>query len=234
MDVYSKTAFFSQRQNMSKDLVVYIRNKILSGELNPGDRIVETQLALELGISQTPVREALRQLQGEGIVTVVPKTGPVVRSVGQSELFDIYTVRSMLEGLAIRLAVQYATDEEIDRLERFYNRFNEESRDESVPFLPGDSYRIHEQIVKLSRHSRVISMCESTIVLVAMANRRLAANKSKQAEIEQHEELVNALKRRDPDYAEQTMRRHIYRSYQKLIEEIRGSAFPAIEEKDWF
>jgi DNA-binding GntR family transcriptional regulator len=233
MDTYTKPAL-SQRQNIFKDLVVFIRNKILSGELNPGDRIVETHLASELGISQTPVREALRQLQGEGIVTVVPNKGPMVRSLDPDDLFDIYSVRSMLEGLAIRLAVQHATDEELAQLKQAYNRFKDGLADEKGSFMPGDSYRIHEQIVKLSRHSRVISMYESTSVLVAIANRRLGANRSIRAEIERHEELLDALQQRDPDHAERTMRKHIYDAYRELIERIGANDLPAREEKSWF
>ena len=214
-----KPALF-HKQNISEDLVVYLKQQIISGQLNPGDRVVETKLARELGISQTPVREALRQLQGEGIITIIPNKGPMVCTLDMKDAFEIYSIRSMLEGLAIRLATQNVTDEDIEGLERFYNQMKDKVQDETVPvsYLLDDSFQIHETIMNFSNHSRLISMYESISFQIALVNRILGSKSSKMKEFEEHWELIDAVKRRDPDYAEDVMRKHIYRSYADFVD----------------
>lgn len=211
MDTIKPT--FVQKQNISTDLAVYIKQQILEGTLNPGDRIVETKVARELGISQTPVREALRQLQGEGIVTIQPNKGPIVNTFDTKDVFEIYSIRSMLEGLAIRLAIRHATEEDIRNLERFYEQMTGKVHDSSVVYLMQDSFYIHETIINLSKHGRLISMYKSISLQISLVNRLLGTKKSKQNEVDQHGELIEALKSRDPEAAEKIMRRHIYRSY---------------------
>ncbi|RAV18956.1 GntR family transcriptional regulator [Paenibacillus contaminans] len=226
---------FPPRQSISEDLILYIKQQIASGQLNPGDRIVETKLAQELGISQTPVREAIRRLQGEGIITVVPNKGPMVCTLDKKDVFEIYSIRSMLEGLAIRLAVQNASDEEIEEIERFYNKMKDKLMDESVEYLIDDSLHIHETIMILSRHSRLIATYQSISFQILLVNRMLGTKKTKQNEVLQHGELIEALKRREPDEAELTMRKHIYRSYRDFVE-LNGldAEGDELEEKNWF
>ncbi|MFK7693155.1 GntR family transcriptional regulator [Paenibacillus sp. HJGM_3] len=227
-------AVFPPRQSISEDLIVYIKQQILNGQLNPGDRIVETKLAGELGISQTPVREAIRRLQGEGIITVVPNKGPMVCTLDKKDVFEIYSIRSMLEGQAIRLAVLRASDRDIAELETFYEQMKEKLDDFSVEYLLDDSFHIHETIIKLSQHSRLISTYQSISFQILLANRLLGTKKTKQTEVEQHWELIEALKRRDTDSAEQTMRRHIYRSYCDFVELNGLDASPEeLDEKTW-
>jgi DNA-binding GntR family transcriptional regulator len=209
---------FSEKQNLSEDLVFYIKQQIIDGELNPGDRIVETKLARELGISQTPVREAIRQLMGEGIITIAPNRGPLVRSLNMKDVFEIYSLRAMLEGLSIRLATQNATPEDIKKLEDFYKQMEEKLHDDSVDSLLQDSLYIHQSIINLSNHSRLISMYKSINFQISLVNRILGRKSTKQKELDQHWELIEALVRRDPDQAEKVIREHIYRSFREFVE----------------
>lgn len=207
-----------QKQNISEELVKYIKQQIISGELNPGDRIVETKLARELGVSQTPVREAIRHLHGEGIITIVPNKGPMVRTLDMKDVFEIYSVRSMLEGLAIRLATQNATDEQIAGLESFYEEMKQKLNDDSVASLLHDSSHIHRTIIEMAGHSRLLNMYQSISFQISLVNRLLGAKSTKQKEVDQHLELIEALKKKDPDSAEQTMRKHIFRSYRDFVQ----------------
>lgn len=223
-----------QKHNISDDLIVYIKEQILSGELNPGDRIIETKLAKELNISQTPVREAIRHLQGEGILVIFPNKGPLVRTMDLKDVFEIYSVRSVLEGLAIRIATQNASDGEIAELEAFYNKMKDKKDDASIPFLLQDSAFIHQKIFALSNHSRLISMYKSISFQIALVNRMLGTKSTKQKEIDEHWELIEALKKRDPDHAEKTIRKHIYRSYRDYVEiNEKKAEQPHFEEKLW-
>ncbi|MDF2723765.1 MAG: GntR family transcriptional regulator [Paenibacillus sp.] len=223
-----------QKQNISEELVKYIKQQIISGELNPGDRIVETKLARELGVSQTPVREAIRHLHGEGVITIVPNKGPMVRTLDMKDVFEIYSVRSMLEGLAIRLATQNATDEQVGEVEQCYEQMKLKLHDDSVVSLLPDSSRIHQIIIDLSNHARLINMYQSIAFQIALVNRLLGAKSTKQKEVDQHLELVEVLKNRDPNIAEQTMRKHIFRSYRDFLQ-LTEKKEPQLEydEKLW-
>ncbi|GAA3409517.1 GntR family transcriptional regulator [Paenibacillus hodogayensis] len=224
-----------QKQNISEELVKYIKQQIISGELNPGDRIVETKLARELGVSQTPVREAIRHLHGEGVITIVPNKGPMVRTLDMKDVFEIYSVRSMLEGLAIRLATQQATDEQIAELEQFYEEMKRKLPDDSVPSLLQDSSHIHRTIIEMSNHSRLTTMYQSISFQISLVNRLLGAKSTKQKEIDQHLELIEALKKRNPDEAEQTMRKHIFRSYRDFVQLAEKKEQQVdFDEKQWF
>jgi len=94
-----------------------IRARILNGDIRPGDRLREVELADDLGLSRTPVREAIRRLEQDGIVEHAAHKGAVVRSLDQSSITELYTIREVLEGTAARLAAQHANDAEIDALE---------------------------------------------------------------------------------------------------------------------
>ncbi|RKN65483.1 GntR family transcriptional regulator [Paenibacillus ginsengarvi] len=207
-----------QKQNISEELVKYIKQQIISGELNPGDRIVETKLARELGVSQTPVREAIRHLHGEGVITIVPNKGPMVRTLDMKDVFEIYSVRSMLEGLAIRLATQNATDAQIAELESFYEQMKLKLNDDSVSSLLYDSSHIHKTIIEMAGHDRLMNMYQSISFQISLVNRLLGARSTKQKEVDQHLELIEVLKKRNPDEAETTMRKHIFRSYRDFVQ----------------
>jgi len=202
-----------EKQNMSEDLITYIKQQILDGTLNPGDRIIETKLAKDLSISQTPVREAIRQLSGEGILNIVPNKGPVVRSLDMTDVFEIYSIRSMLEGLAIRLTTQKASQDDILKLCDFYSQMKEKLQDDKVDSLLAESQFLHKSIIKLADHSLLTSMYQSINFKILLVNRIMGNISTKEKEVEQHWELIDALMRRDPNHAEATMRKHIYRSY---------------------
>src|SRR3984893_8702053 len=95
-----------------------LRQSIIAGRLNPGERLVERELIAMMGVSRTVIREALRQLESEGLVAIVPNKGPIVRTLTVEEARDIYAIRAVLEGLAARLFTEQAGPIEIAHLER--------------------------------------------------------------------------------------------------------------------
>ncbi len=95
-----------------------LRQSIIAGRLNPGERLLERELTSMMGVSRTVVREALRQLESEGLITIIPNKGPVVRELTLEEARDLYSIRAVLEGLAARQFVENASHEQIAKLER--------------------------------------------------------------------------------------------------------------------
>jgi GntR family transcriptional regulator, trigonelline degradation regulator len=109
----SKSAAPLRRQVLDE-----LRQSIIAGRLNPGERLIERELIAMMGVSRTVIREALRQLESEGLVAIVPNKGPIVRTLTVEEARDIYAIRAVLEGLAARLFVEQTDDAQIARLEQ--------------------------------------------------------------------------------------------------------------------
>jgi DNA-binding GntR family transcriptional regulator len=109
----SKSAAPLRRQVLDE-----LRQSIIAGRLNPGERLVERELIAMMGVSRTVIREALRQLESEGLVAIVPNKGPIVRTLTVEEARDIYAIRSVLEGLAARLFVEQSDETQIIRIEQ--------------------------------------------------------------------------------------------------------------------
>jgi GntR family transcriptional regulator, trigonelline degradation regulator len=103
---------------LRSQVLAELRNSILSGRLNPGERLVERELIAMMGVSRTVIREALRQLESEGLVGIIPNKGPVVRALTAEEARELYAIRAVLEGLAARLFTEQADDSHVRELEQ--------------------------------------------------------------------------------------------------------------------
>lgn len=223
---------FMDKQSLSTDIATLIKQKIIHGELNPGDRIVETSLAREVGTSQTPIREAIRQLAGEGVVTIIPNRGPLVHTLTSKDVFELYTFRAVMEGMAIRLAVQNASKNDIRHLELFYEEMKRKLDDDTVESLQEDSSYIHHYIYKLSKHSVLLAMYDFISFRIQLVNRIVGRKYSKEREVSEHSELIEALKNGDPDAAELVMREHIRRAYKDYVD--IGQADPLeLAQNEW-
>jgi DNA-binding GntR family transcriptional regulator len=106
----------------------YMKDAIITGKLKPGERLMEVQLAEKLGVSRTPVREAIRKLELEGLVVMVPRKGAYVADLDAKDLLNVLEVRSSLEGLAASLAAERITEEEIDKLKKIIEEFQKKNR----------------------------------------------------------------------------------------------------------
>ena len=102
---------------LRRQVLQELRQSIISGRLNPGERLVERELISMMGVSRTVIREALRQLESEGLVAIIPNKGPVVRALTLEEAQDLYAIRAVLEGLAARLFTQHADDVQVQQLD---------------------------------------------------------------------------------------------------------------------
>lgn len=191
-----------------------IRARIMSGEIPIGAQLRQADLAATLGVSRTPIREALRQLQAGGLIEVLPRRGAVVRVPAPWEVREAYEVRAELEGLACVRAVGEITSEQLDELHRANHVLREGPRatnDEPSPTtLANDRFHtlIHE-IAGNERLARTIrdindAFPRNVSALVLQDNPRLRANN-----LAQHERIVEALAANDAELARQEMRDHV-------------------------
>ena len=184
-----------------------IMERILSGEYEPGQRLVETRLAREFETSQVPVREALRELESLRFVESEPFRGARVREVSHEELVEIYPVRSAIEEVAVRLAT-IALDGDVRELERHLGAMEEAAAD-------GDR---HEQVRSdVAFHETIVHACGNSILgevwrSLRIEGRTMITTLSIGFELEKiaaiHEPILAAIRAKDPDAAAAAMRRH--------------------------
>ena len=195
-----------------------IEQAILNGTFAPGDSLVETRLSAELGVSRTPVREALRQLELEGLVYSVPNKGFVVIGISEKDINDIYTIRMAIEGLAARWAAEHITDDEIDRLrevvelQEFYA-----GRDDVLQVWHLDS-RFHEQIYQYSRSAPLKYMLSNFHNYIQHA-REISFKSQGRADIAvgEHRAIFEAIANHQADCAEKLTAEHIKNAKKNLF-----------------
>ena len=135
-----------------------LRQAILRGELEPGERLMEIQLAERLGVSRTPIREAIRKLELEGLVLMIPRKGAEVAKISEKSLRDVLEVRRSMEELAIELACQRMTEEEIDELEDAQRAFRKAVDSKDVMLMAETDEKYHEIIYQGTKNSRLVQI----------------------------------------------------------------------------
>lgn len=190
-----------------------IRENILNGVYKENEELRENTIAKELGVSRTPVREALRQLELEGLVKIVPNKGACVTGITEKDVKDIYATRSMLEGLCARWATEHITDEQIAEMEEVIllsefhlNRASKE-QPQQVTELDG---KFHEVLYRAS-NSRMLRHVLSDFHKYVRLARKASVTNHMRAEqsIEEHKAILDAIKNKDADRAEALANEHM-------------------------
>ena len=194
-----------------KDLHELILDAIDAGEYPPGARLLETDLAATFGVSRTPVREALRRLESQGVVAHEPRKGAVVASLDYNQLGELYAVREVMEGLAARLAARHASPAEIKILRDMINRDKVETEPRK---LAQNNKRFHRQL-HLASHNRYLSQTLDPVrrSLALLSGTTFSHPTRPGQSNEEHEKIVDALEARDEDAADQAARAHINSAY---------------------
>lgn len=192
----------------------YVRNAIQTGQLKPGDRLREVELAEVIGLSRTPIREALAKLQAEGLVLHDATRGIVVAQLDYSMVTELYYMREVLEGTAARLTAQHASEVEISILEDLCRQYEASLGNEAM--LAVSNRQFHDTLYRCSHNRYLINML--TVLhdaLSLLGSTTLSSPERASETLREHEAVVDAVRNRDPDAAEQALRNHI-RSAQKV------------------
>ncbi|NLG04694.1 MAG: GntR family transcriptional regulator [Clostridia bacterium] len=135
-----------------------LRQGILTGELKPGERLMEIHLANRLGVSRTPIREAIRKLELEGLVTMVPRRGAEVSRITKQDLQDVLEVRRTLDALAVSLACERMTEDEKAQLSEANTKFEQSTKTLDAVTIAQADVRFHDIILMSTRNKRLIQM----------------------------------------------------------------------------
>lgn len=187
-----------------------LRQAILRGELQPGERLMEIQLAKRLGVSRTPVREAIRKLELEGLVLMVPRKGAEVAEITRQDLEDVLEVRAALEELAVKNACDLITDEQLQELKKAAGEFKRTLEGADLIACAEADMKFHEIIYGATNNRRLIQMLNN--LREQMYRYRMECLKDKRTHkilLEEHDAIRRALKKHDKAKAGNAIRNHI-------------------------
>ncbi len=198
-------------KSLSRMVAEEIKEAILRGVFQPGDKLVETALTESLGVSRTPLREAFRELAAEGYITVVPRKGAYVSQVGEGEVLDIYAITSVLEGLATRLATpRLRSGPERERLLGLFEALKRHRERGDVDAYWAANRDFHQLIAGCCGNERLRNLIETlrrqilkTRVVTLRAPGRLEASMA------EHEEILKAILAGDARRAERLIIEHL-------------------------
>lgn len=207
---------------LSQHVAESVRRAILSGHFKPGERLVEHQLASELNVSRAPVRDALRLLAGEGLVTLIPHQGAVITSITPDLVIDAFSVRAVLEGMATRLGLPHLTPDDVARLETLVAGMEQAGRLGDVASLVDQDIAFHRILTEASGRPVLLdalrAIANRTYLLISAT--RYAFPLEKLAGL--HAEILETVRGGDPDHVEQVIRSHIYLGQRSLLRHLRG------------
>lgn len=199
--------------------------ELRQGHIGPGTRLREAELAQRFGLSRTPIREALRQLEADGIVVHLPRVGAAVRRLGYAEVMELYEMRAVLEGTASRLAARAASDIEIAELETLNTE---------MAGGEGDAVRVsklnrqfHLTLLDAAKNRFLIrSMATISRTLMILGPSTLTDVARVREAVEEHARLITTIRTRDAEAAERVMRAHIERAHLFRLRQLRHAEHP--------
>lgn len=197
-----------------------LRDDILAGVYAENDELKETAIGQELGVSRTPVREALRQLELEGLVTIIPNKGAYVTGITRKDIQDIYAIRSYLEGLCAKWACEHITDKQIEELDEilYLSEFHarRSHRDQVVDL----DNKFHDIIYKASGSKILDHVLTDFHHYVERIRKITLANEPRATKaIKEHADILEALKARNGDLAERLAHEHMENSIQNIMDQ---------------
>jgi DNA-binding GntR family transcriptional regulator len=205
-------------RNASVAATELIRAAIVEGRLEPGQRLKEEELARELGISRTPVREALLFLQAEGLVESEPNRGATVRAYEPEEIEDMYELRALLEGHAAHRAATRISEEDLGRLRESNERFATLGAENDVVDLVRENLAFHNTVLEAAGSERLAAMVRKVIELpLVYKSFYWYSPEQKLISDHYHRELTRALEARDAERAELIMKEHVFEARDFLI-----------------
>lgn len=211
-----------QHQTLQEVVSDTLRNLILNGTFKPGQRLRQDELADQLGVSTMPIREALRRLEAEGLVTTLPRRGAIVSELRIEEIEEIYLMRAALECLITRLAVPQLTSAQIAKLQQLFKRMAEalEAKDFVELFQLNRDFHlaIYEAAKKPIINENIIMLWDRSEIY-----RRAYLNLPQRMEQahQEHEAILHACERRDPVEAEQMIRINVEQTANVLFDHLK-------------
>lgn len=198
-----------------------LRQAILTGELKPGERLMEIHLANKLGVSRTPIREAIRKLELEGLVTMIPRRGAEVAQITEKSMNDVLEVRRALDALCAELACERITEEELGRLKQACDAFEAAVRTRDVKKVAKADVELHDIIVQATGNQRLIQLINNLSEQMYRYRFEYIKDISQhQRLIDEHRMIYEGIVKKDKEAASQAAHVHIDNQKKAIIAQI--------------
>lgn len=195
-----------------------LREAIRSGILKPGERLMEIQLAEELGVSRTPVREAIRKLELEGYVIMLPRRGTYVANLSIKDINEVFEIRTALDALATGLAAERITDEDLEQLERLLVQIGEYIEQNDMEKIVETDTQFHDILYRASRNDRLVGIINNLREqLTRFRSISMSYPGRLKKTLEEHRRMVEAIAQGDVELAQRLAVEHMENSEQTLL-----------------
>lgn len=213
-----------KHSNLSQRIYEVLKDQIINEELGPGERLLDDKLASSFGVSRTPIREALTKLTSEGLVEIIPRSGVYVKKLTKKDIEEIYKIRKVLEGLAVREATSIIDDKKLEQLNLLLQKAERcSSGDDWQSYIDLD-VALHDSILKNCQNSRLYTVMTNLNTLIHVFRVRVARDKEKAGQaLHEHKTILNAIKAKNPEKAEKAMMEHIEKSKEYIFANFRFS-----------
>jgi len=195
----------------------YIKSQIISGAYGPGETLLESKLADELGVSRTPIREAIRLLEMEGLVETTTKKGASVLGISQQDVEDIYAIRQLVEGLAARWAAERLSAADLKELQKTYELMEFYAQKHEVEEIAELDNKFHQMIYEAAGSKILYLTLRNLHQYVQIARLKSLSMQNRLAlTLSEHRAILEAFEAKDADAAEKAMTEHVRQAYQNI------------------
>ncbi|HYA90879.1 MAG TPA: GntR family transcriptional regulator [Thermodesulfobacteriota bacterium] len=202
-------------------IVENLKAEIASGAFKPGQRLVEIHLSNILGVTRGKIREALRQLEQDGFVEIIPNVGARVAEFSQKDIEHIYDLMSVLEGLAVRVITPFLTNLQLKRIEALVDKV--EAVHKPTQFFELNN-ELHSFLIALTENDHLIKIADNFMFKIRCLNLQCLFSPGQMAAgVREHRKILEAIKARNAVRAEQLMRNHLFSAKNRLIKFINKS-----------
>ena len=206
-----------KRPTLAVQLVEQLRQLIFDGDLEPGSRLQEAELSQRFGVSRTPLREALKLLTAEGLITIQPNRGATVTQLSLTELAETFPVMGVLEALAGELAATHASDTDLIELRQLHDEIVHQYEIQDLKFYFAANQRFHERLVEAAHNDTLASHYHQLAGRVRRARYRANLSLARWAQsVDEHEQIIAALEDRDGLALSRILRAHIDHKFETV------------------
>jgi DNA-binding GntR family transcriptional regulator len=205
---------------LREKIVETVRNAIVNGQIAAGARVAEPELADHFGISRTPIREAFRQLESEGFITVIPRKGAIVASLSAKDISDFYDLKMVLEGYAARCATKVLTEKEMVKMEAVNRQMEVAAAKKDLRKVLVLHNEFHDIFLKACGNEKLHAIVQNMVMQFQRFRLILAMRGKIEGSIRQHREIIDAFRKRNADMAESLVIKNAQYGKKVLLREL--------------
>lgn len=222
----------SQHQNLDFKVYQTLKTMIVERKLEPGAKIYQDKLAQDLGVSRTPVVNALKKLEQDKLISAIPRRGFFVRLVSREDMIQVFEVREVLEGLAARRAAMLITDAQLKKLQHFFHDLSANLSDAADAYAEEDR-KFHKFLIEVGGKGILASILENYNVLTFsyQTNQGAGLIRSPAETLHEHLAIIEAIAEHNPVKAEDAARSHLRNSANRLREQLAAQSATLLEHE---